>query len=497
MRIVHSPQMSVGQINIADITIDPKSRDDIPQILLGLQYIYINQSLREAVFKILGEIVPYQEGEDGNTPVSIDKGRPGMEQWKILVLGILRLGLNADFDRIHELANQHRTIREMLGHGMFDEDAHYSLSSIRDNIQLFTPEILDRINQEVVKAGHGLVGQKKNEELEGRCDSSVTKTDIHFPTDTNILFDAIRKTIQTCAFLCTLSNILGWRQSDFNIKQFKKLYRTIQKLRHSTSKDEKKKEAKAESIRNAHEAYINQAEIYLKRSLETCDRLRNHYLISQAMIDEVYGYIHHAGRQIDQIRRRVLEGEKIPHEEKVFSIFEPHTEWISKGKAGVPVELGLRVCIMEDTHGFILHHKVMEKETDEKIAVEMVEETIKRFHNFSSCSFDKGFHSPGNQRDLKDILLTVTLPKKGRLSAEDKLREYSDEFIQARKKHSAVESAINALQVHGLDKCRDHGIDGFKRYVAIAVLARNIQKIGAIILNQEKEREREEYKKAA
>ena len=74
-------------------------------------------------------------------------------------------------------------------------------------------------------------------------------------------------------------------------------------------------------------------------------------------------------------------------------------------------------------------------------------------------------------------------------------REYSDEFIDSKKKHSAVESAINALQVHGLNKCRDHGIDGFKRYVAIAVIARNIQKIGALILNQE--RERENHKKAA
>ena len=418
-----------------------------------------------------------------------------MDQWKILVLGVLRLGLSADFDRIHELANQHRTIREMLGHGMFDEDKNYSLSSIRDNVQLLTPELLDRINQEVVRAGHSIIGQKKSEELSGRCDSFVTKTDVHFPTDTSLLFDSIRKTIQLSAFFCTLFNITGWRQSDFNIKKFKKLYRIIQKLRHSTSQDEKKKQAKAESIIKSHEEYLHLAEIYLDRSRSTCDQLRMKFQAPRAVIEEIEGYIQHAERQIDQIRRRVIEKEKIPHKEKVFSIFEPHTEWISKGKAGVPVELGLRVCILEDSHGFILHHKRSEKETDDKIAIEMVEETIKRFSNFSTCSFDKGFHSPRNQRELKEILSTVILPKKGRLSADDKLREYSDEFIDSKKKHSAVESAINALQVHGLNKCRDHGIDGFKRYVAIAVIARNIQKIGALILNQE--RERENHKKAA
>jgi len=97
----------------------------------------------------------------------------------------------------------------------------------------------------------------------------------------------------------------------------------------------------------------------------------------------------HAERQIDQIRRRVVEGEKIPHEEKVFSVFEEHTEWVSKGKAGVPVELGLRVGVLEDTMGFVLHHQVMEKQTDEKVAVDMVEAAQARFPTLGQCSFDK------------------------------------------------------------------------------------------------------------
>ena len=82
----------------------------------------------------------------------------------------------------------------------------------------------------------------------------------------------------------------------------------------------------------------------------------------------------------------------------------------------------------------------------------------------------------------------VTLPKKGKWSAADAARESSDDFVAARKAHSAVESGINALEVHGLDKCLDHGIDGFKRYVALAVLSRNIQKIGQIKRHAERER---------
>ena len=68
-------------------------------------------------------------------------------------------------------------------------------------------------------------------------------------------------------------------------------------------------------------------------------------------------YLGHAVRQIDHVERRLLKGETIPQDEKVFSIFESHTRWISKGKAGTPVELGVPVCVLEDNHGFILHHE--------------------------------------------------------------------------------------------------------------------------------------------
>ncbi len=105
-----------------------------------------------------------------------------------------------------------------------------------------------------------------------------------------------------------------------------------------------------------------------------------------------------------------------------------------------------------------------------------------------------------NQTELRKHLDEVILPKKGRLNQTEKERETNSEFIKRRHQHSAVESAINALEVHGLDKCPDHGIQGFKRYVSLAVLARNIQRLGAVIRGQEIEREnrkRGSYKKAA
>jgi hypothetical protein len=474
--------MVLGEEDIAKIKFNPRSRDDIPQLLTGLQHIYTTPELRQAVFNILEEVIPCRAGQGKEGKASKDKGRPGMEQWKILVLGVLRLGLNADYDRIHELANEHKTIRQMLGHGILDDEKEYDLQTVLDNVSLFTPELLARINREVVNAGHVLL-KKKGLALSGRCDSFVVETNVHFPTDTNLLFDSTRKMIEECADLCASHRLTDWRQSRHNIKTFKKQYRVVQKLKHSTSQDEEKYLAKKEAIKQAHQDYLDQAEGFLERARATRALLGFLPGILVAVFFALDEYIVHASRQIDQIRRRVIHGENIPHDEKVFSIFEPHTEWISKGKAGVPVELGLRVCVLEDRDGFILHHRVMHKETDDQVAVSMVSGAKESFPDLRLCSFDKGFHSPQNQKDLKDELETVVLPKKGRLSESDRERENSPEFVAARRQHSAVESAINALGVHGLDMCRDHGITGFERYVALAIVARNIQRLGAVIRN--------------
>lgn len=523
MRIVQTPQMSFGQVDISMIKLDPRSRDDIPAILVGLQHIYITPMLHDSVFDILQQVIPKKmsdstDDQESSKNVSSTLGRPGMEQWKILVLGVLRLGLNTDYDRIHELANNHSTIRQMLGHSDWSDETQYSLQAIKDNLMLFTPDILDQINQEVIKAGHTLVKKnqkdgltekikdsvcqdekKSSEKQRGRCDSFVLETNVHFPTDISLLFDAVRKSTIESARLAEQYEIPGWRQFKNNIKQFKKQYRRIQILKHSTSKDETKKFQRAELIKAEYMIYIEMAEKRFSLSEQVIEQLKDKGAADYELM-QLEQYQYYAGILSKQVYRRVINEEVIPHSEKIFSIFQPHTEWISKGKAGVPVELGLRVCIMEDQHQFILHSKVMEKITDDKIAIEMVTETQKRFPNLACVSFDKGYHSKSNQKELKEHLEQVILPKKGRLSETDKLREGSDEFKKLRNKHSGVESAINGLERGGLDVCPDHGIHGFKRYVGLAVLSRNIKRLGTILRQQAKEnekRKRGQYKKAA
>jgi len=146
-------QMKFGQTPIDKINIDLRARDEIPKLLLGLQFVYCDKSLREKVFEILEKLI--KPDTDKNN------GRPGMELWKILVLGIIRVNCNWDYDKLHDIANNHKNIRQMLGHGLFDDDYHYPLQTLKDNISLFTPEIIEEINTVIVQAGQNLVLKKK------------------------------------------------------------------------------------------------------------------------------------------------------------------------------------------------------------------------------------------------------------------------------------------------------------------------------------------------
>ena len=194
MRNVIRLQMELGQVAIEEIEIDESSRDDIPPLLLGLRHVYADRSVRARLFEIL---------EQGILPeVSHTKGRPGMELWRILVMGLLKQVLGCDFDRLHELVNQHPTVRKFLGHSGFWDETRYRYPTVVPNVSLLTPDVLGEVLQRIAESGHARVRKRKRksgpggrpseEPLRGRCDSFVVKTDVHFPTDVNLLWDAMR-----------------------------------------------------------------------------------------------------------------------------------------------------------------------------------------------------------------------------------------------------------------------------------------------------------------
>jgi hypothetical protein len=178
-----------------------------------------------------------------------------------------------------------------------------------------------------------LVKKKGGEALRGRCDSFVVETDVHYPTDINLLFDAMRKIITLTAQLCDSCDFTEWRQHAYNVRHVKRLMRTAQNKKRSKATSAQQQEKNAALVVQAHQEYLAVAQQYLGKARQTLILIEN-----QGFADawdvvkklEIEGFMQHADRQIEQIKRRVIEGDVIAHEEKVFSIFEPHTEWVSK-----------------------------------------------------------------------------------------------------------------------------------------------------------------------
>ncbi len=469
MREVQRRQFHLGQAPIGQIWIDPKSRDDIPAVLKGLQDIWGEEALRARLFALLDEhILP-----EADRTV----GRPGMELWQILVLGVLKQGLGCDFDRLHDLANHHATIRAFLGHGDFVDKTRYEYQTVVDNVSLLTPELLSAVGQLVVESGHKVARKKLGEPLRGRCDSFVVETDVHYPTDVSLLWDAMRCVLPETGEVAGQHAVGGWRQWRHLSRKVRKLFNTVRSTRRAKRRPERV------------EAYLERCRALVARIAETLDELRDNG-VEETTCQSIEGFIAHARRQIGQVERRLLRGETIPHAEKVFSIFQEHTRWISKGKAGTPVELGVPVALIEDQHQFILHHRILWEGEDVDVAAPMVRETQARYPDLRACSFDRGFHSPENRIDLDALLDLNALPGKGYRSRVDREREAEESFAAARRAHPAIESAINGLEHRGLNRVRTHGADGFARAVALSVLAANLHRIGSILQKRERKRPR-------
>ena len=213
-----------------------------------------------------------------------------------------------------------KTVRDFLGHTIYEFDQRYALQTLKDNVSLLTPQHLDQINQVVVKAGHKLLGYD-GQSLKGRCDSFVLKQ--MNPTDINLLWDAIRKIITLTAAEFGTQGITEWRQSRY-------VLRKIRLPGHADSNGPIQNKIRL-TTNYSGSPYVDLARLYIKRARFGFFKRSGISSIDQLMVLSILSCMPSAR---SQILRRVINDEKIAHSEKVFSLFEEHTEWISKGKAG-------------------------------------------------------------------------------------------------------------------------------------------------------------------
>ncbi len=295
---------------------------------------------------------------------------------------------------------------------------------------------------------------------------------MRWPTDVRLLRESLDKAVIHIGRAAAAHGIPGWRQSSHLMRKTNRLHARVRTARQYRRHPD------------LVEEWLAHARSVVSKAEET-HGLLPHAEVKPKLLEKIEDALGHARRLVDQVDRRVLCGEVIPHGEKVHSLHKEWVRWIDKGKEGRPPEIGVPVSVIEDQHGFILNHVVMWQGSDTDAAVPLVKGAVERHPGIYSCSFDKGFSSKSNIEELDGILGLNAMPFRGYLNQEKRAREEAKPFKAARNKHSRVESAGNFLDNHGLDRVRSRsGREGFSRNVAMSILAGNILRLGKMVMDR-------------
>ena len=479
MRQALNPELRLGYAPIEQVELNVNCRDEIIPILRALQQIYSEPKLRQQILDPVAE--------DVNRASSSELGRPGLDYWPIVVLAAIRLGCNLDYDKLQDLAEQHRNLRLLMGIGDWDKEVDFDWRRIRDNVCLLQPATLTTLNHLIVATGHKL---KPEAAKAVRGDSFVVETNIHYPTESSLIGDGLRKVVTLALELAQAHGQPGWRQHEHVLKNVKDIVREIGRTARAKGQG-------ADRLQPGYQKLLGLAEDLLQRARQLLTALAFQVEAHEedwlapaptGAPERLLHYLQLTEKVCGTAKRRVLLGETVANHEKIFSIVEPHTELIKRGKVPNPIQYGHSVLVIEDAVGFICHYEVVANGLlDQDVMVPAMKKLQKRLAGkIERASFDRAFHTPDNQEKLAQIVRHPCIPKKGQQNGREQQKGATVEFRQARQSHPGVESAIGALQAgNGLERSRDKSKLGHERYVGLGILGRNLQVLGKLLLAQD------------
>ena len=467
MRKTYEKQLHFAQTPIEKIQLDPKSRFEIVPVLAALQHIYSQKNICDEALQLIEN--------DLLKNVSSRRGRKGMNTWQVFVLAVIRQACNYDYAALQDAANHHTLVREFLQINPFMNE-RFQESTLHENISQLQPETLEKIAYMIAEQGQQLVPEAAKKV---RGDSTVVQTNIHYPTDSSLLWDGVRKILILAKRLALKTGQPGWRQSTHLHRKAKQLEHSIAKAARSRAKN------REEQLEQTCRAFLLLAGQLIDRALQlhiNSDPWREQPKIAK-LREALLSFLIRTEHVANLTKRRIIDGEKIPNCEKIFSLFELHTELICRGKKATPTEFGHRILLIEDASKFVVHAEVMSiGSQDVEVLIPAMKAVQQRLKSkIEQASFDRGFWSPENDAYLQKAVGLACLPRKGRSQSKEK----AVDFVSARCQHAAIESKIGSLQSgNGLVRCRDKGRVGFARYVMLAVVARNLQTLGRLLLSQ-------------
>jgi transposase, IS5 family len=415
-----------------------------------------------------------------------DTGRNGLTAQQVLRSLILMRVKNWDYRELRERIADGYTLRaftEFHGHPVPKHDA-FQRSFVR-----LTPQTLMAVNELLVQAAVAL-GLEDGKTL--RVDTTVVQTDVHHPTDNTLLWDVVRVVTRLVG---QLADLIKRRIRGFPNRRRAARRRMLAIQRMTTTQRQGQQTGKYRELIGIAEEVVECARSALRDTSNAPGKDLLSDLAAEELRKEIKRFCGLGERVIDQARRRVLEGEQVPNAEKIYSIFEPHTDLIKRGKVLTPVEFGHKVFLAESAQGLITQYKVLKGNPSDE---DHVEPSLKRHKDaFGSVpelyGSDRGFFSDRNLTSCeRGGVKVVCIPQRGgKKTPEREAYEKSPAFKKGQRFRAGIEGRISVLfRGRGMKRCLAEGYERFELWVGAAVLANNLMTIASLLTMQSSRRRR-------
>jgi IS5 family transposase len=413
-------------------------------------------------------------------------GRQGITPAQTLRSLVLMRVKNWDYRDLRERINDGFTLRAFTQFDSHSVPLHDAFNRAFNRI---TPATLNTVNQLVVRAAVEL-GLEDGKKL--RVDTTVVETNVHYPTDATLLWDSVRTVTR---LVWDLHEKLPRGVKGFTDRT-RSARRRMQALQRMTARQrEQQQTPKYRELIRITEQVVQNA----KQVVAAAKRVHKVDVLTRAAIDAICKQIGDfcalGIRVIDQTRRRVIDGETVPAEEKLYSIFEPHTDMIKRGKTLKPVEFGHKVFLAESSRGLITEYRVLEGnpvDSDHvQASLDQHKETFE--HAPDDYAADRGFYSVENVQKCKDAGVShVSIPQRGgQKTAEQEELERSRSFKKGQRFRAGIEGRISVLfRGRGMKRCLFKGRERFEILVGAAVLANNLMRIADLLEKRKPNRRR-------
>jgi transposase, IS5 family len=413
-------------------------------------------------------------------------GRSGLTPPQVLRSLILMRVKNWNYRELRERISDGYTLRQFTDFYCQPVPKHDAFNRAFNRL---TPKTLQAVNDLVVQAAVDL-GLEDGQKL--RVDTTVVQTDVHHPTDNTLLWDVVRVVTRLVLFLAAglQRGVQGFHNRARGARRrMQEIQRMTSKQRHSQQTDKYRK------LILITEEVVESARKVLKQT----HKARGKDRLADQQIRELRKQIDHycglGDRVIGQARRRVLEGEQVPDAEKIYSIFEPHTDLIKRGKVQTPLEFGHKVFLAESAQGLITQYEVLQGNPPDEQHVEPSLERHKETfgHAPELYGSDRGFFSENNVKSCrKGGVKVVCIPQRGgKKTAKRNAYERSPDFKKGQRFRAGIEGRISVLfRGRGMKRCLADGYQHFELYVGAAVLANNLMRIAALLTKRSSRKRR-------